>query len=149
MRVRQSQSDKYVECSGSCSECGWVRCLRSKRSDAVDDGGGSSARMMSFDSRGALPKSSSSAASQSSSKVMWCASVHEVAPNSADAAAGKVSRRRQPNFCRAAPARQPDLVSASRKSGGGAAWSTIMQTWVNDATAVTPAVIFSKMSLIC
>jgi len=53
------------------------------------------------------------------SLVMWCASVHEVAPNSA-AAAGKVSRRRQPNFGRRA-ARQPDLVRASRKSGGGAA----------------------------
>jgi len=54
---------------------------------------------------------------------MWCASIHEVAPNSAAAAAGKISRRRQPNFGWRAGARasQPHLVRASRKSGGSTA----------------------------
>jgi len=51
---------------------------------------------------------------------MWCASVHEVAPNSAAAVAGQVSRRRQPNFGRRAsliwftPARK---VAAARLRG--------------------------------
>ena len=51
---------------------------------------------------------------------MWCASVHEVAPNSA--AAGKVSRRHQPNFGRRAGASriwfaQAGKVAAARLRG--------------------------------
>ena len=49
---------------------------------------------------------------------MWCASVHEVAPNSAAAAAGKVSRRRQPIFGRRAGA-PAGKVAAARLRGLG------------------------------
>jgi len=49
---------------------------------------------------------------------------YELAPNSA--AAGKVWRRRQPNFGRRWSARQPDLVIASRKTDGGAAEGSIL-----------------------
>ena len=39
MRVKKLQSDKCVECFGSCSEC--LRCLRLSYNDAVDGGGSS------------------------------------------------------------------------------------------------------------
>ena len=49
---------------------------------------------------------------------MWCTSVHEVSPNSA--AAGKVSRRLQPNFGRRAGA-PAGFGSRQPENGGGAA----------------------------
>ena len=59
IRVKKLQSDKCVECSGSCNEC--VR-------RAIEGGGNRSCKMW-FESLTAFPKSSSSAESQSSSNV--------------------------------------------------------------------------------
>jgi len=54
---------------------------------------------------------------------------YKLAPNSA-AAAGKVWRRRQPNFGRRRSAHQPDLVRASRKTDGGAAEGLALGGWL-------------------
>jgi len=65
------QSDKYVLCWGSCSEC--ARWRRLYCCDAVDSGGNSSCKTW-FDSWAILLNSSSSAASHSSSKFWrFCA----------------------------------------------------------------------------